>query len=472
MQSQSASLDFPVNVPGPTREASGVTSAWDPDDDLNQPPAPAPREKRWDLAFFGIMLYVLVEYSRLPAMYPVLAVLNLGKVALVSALLGLLFSSKPTTTVRSGIGHIDGIYVWLLVACFASALMAEFAGLAFGGALEAVMWVIIYVLISRIVNTPWRLRTVVFLFLLLNLKLGQFVVRGYSQGSAGASDQMVFIANGVGGGSTGFFANSADLGVAMCVAWPIAVALLFSRPKFFTKGLVWGCTFACLGAILLCGSRGAVVGAAGIALGAWLKAPKKIIALFLIILLVAGIYLVLPEASKKRFESAKTPESDKTAKHRIELWKAGLRIFADHPVLGIGIHNYRWVRFYDYWIPILNDLATVPHNSFITGISELGLLGFLPFIMLWISFFRLNSSTRKILIRAGPEARRSYEYCFSVGLDMGMIGYLASGTFVSVLWYPHIFVLTGLAAATHQIVLAEQAKASSQPEETPVRQVA
>jgi CHASE2 domain-containing sensor protein len=64
----------------------------------------------------------------------------------------------------------------------------------------------------------------------------------------------------------------------------------------------------------------------------------------------------------------------------------------------------------------------------------------------------MNSKTRKILVRAGGrEERRSFEYCLAVGLDLAMIGYLASGAFVAVLWYPHIFVMVGLAAATHQV---------------------
>jgi O-antigen ligase len=195
-----------------------------------------------------------------------------------------------------------------------------------------------------------------------------------------------------------------------------------------------------------------VVGATAIALGAWIKTPKKLIAMFMVILVAAGIYLVLPEASKQRFESAETPEEDATAHHRLELWKAGLRMLGDYPIFGVGIHNYAGVRRAHYRIAIFDNVTSVPHSSFIEGISELGIFGFLPFVLIWISYFRMNSKTRKILVRAGGrEERRSFEYCLAVGLDLAMIGYLASGAFVAVLWYPHIFVMVGLAAATHQV---------------------
>jgi O-antigen ligase len=311
------------------------------------------------------------------------------------------------------------------------------------------------------------------LFLLLNLKLAQFVVRNYLAGSAVASDQLTFVANGVGAGSTGFFGNSADLGVAMCVAWPIAIALLFARQKgLFTRLVAWAGAFACLGAILLCGSRGAVVGAAAVSLGAWIKTPKKLIAMFMVILIAAGIYLVLPEASKERFRSAEDPHQDVTAHHRLQLWKAGLRMFADYPVFGVGIHNFPWVRQRHYPIDIYNYVISVPHSSFIEGISELGLLGFTPLVLIWISYFRLNSKTRKILVRAGPEGRRSFEYCLAVGLDLALIGYFGSGAFVAVLWYPHIFVMTGLTAALHQVAQSKQAKLGLPREPVTVPEVA
>ncbi len=448
MDSRSASMD----LDGSSLTAVDTVSPWDAEDTVElAPSAPPQNEQRWDLAFFGVMLYLLVEYSRLPAMYPVLGILQLGKVAVISGLVGYLVSNKANNPARSSIGHIDAMFVWLLVAGLLGALTAEFQLLAFGGCLQAVIWISIYFILSRVIDTPWRLRTALFLFLLLNLKLGQFVIRGYISGSAVATNQLIFIGNGVGAGSTGFFGNSADLGVAMCVAWPIAIALLFARPKFFTRMVALGCTFACLGAILLCGSRGAVVGAVAISMGAWIKTPKKLIAMFLVILVGAGIYLVLPEASKERFESARTPDEDVTAHHRLELWKAGLRMLADYPIFGVGIHNFPGVRRRHYRITIFNNVTSVPHSSFIEGISELGLVGFTPFILIWLSYFRMNSKTRKILARAGPEERRSFEYCASVGLDLAMIGYMASGAFVAVLWYPHIFVMVGLAAATHQV---------------------
>jgi hypothetical protein len=79
----------------------------------------------------------------------------------------------------------------------------------------------------------------------------------------------------------------------------------------------------------------------------------------------------------------------------------------------------------------------------------LGIAGIAPFLALWILSFTMNSQTRKRLLAEDPNNRRSFEYCFAAGLDLAMVGYLASGAFVAVLYYPHLWVLLGLTSGLH-----------------------
>ncbi len=57
-----------------------------------------------------------------------------------------------------------------------------------------------------------------------------------------------------------------------------------------------------------------------------------------------------------------------------------------------------------------------------------------------------------------PGGRRSFEYCLPLGLDLALVGYLASGAFLSVLFYPHLWILLGLSVAANTT-------ANKQPEE-------
>jgi len=197
--------------------------------------------------------------------------------------------------------------------------------------------------------------------------------------------------------------------------------------------------------ILVCGSRGAVVGAAAIVLASWIKSPAKSWAPVFLLLFVGGLVFLMPHASRDRFQSAEHWQGDQTANHRILLWQAGLRMWADYPVFGVGPANYRFVRQASYRIAVSNDRdAYVCHSLYIEVISELGTLGTLAAAAIIISVFLLTRRVRKRLIASNAD-RQSWEFCLCSGLEMAMIGYLVSGAFVSVFWYPHIWILCGLA---------------------------
>jgi O-Antigen ligase len=412
------------------------------------------KEAHWGSGFLGLFAYFIVEYMQLPLQYPVLQPLVLGKVTVAVGALGWLLAPKTKFTGYRPGRQIDILILVLMAGVLLCTLSAQYVDLAWKGFIDVARLGVVYFIISRLVDNYWRLRATCFIWLLLNLKIGQFVCRTYSSWHAAGANEMMLVSHGIGG--TGFFGNSADLGVAMCVIWPVAVYLLLSKPKPVYRLVLIATSVACLGAIFLCGSRGAVVGAAAIGLAAFAKNPKRIATVFMIILLGIAIWFVLPEASRQRFRSARDPNRDFTAHHRLSLWKAGIQMWEDHPLLGVGLSNYPIVRWQSYPIDIDNHVLSVPHSTYIEGISELGLVGLTPMLLLWVTFFRVNADTRNTMIAMGPQQRQSFEYCLATGLDLGLVGYLASGAFVAVLWYPHIFVLLGFSVAVNNIARRKQ----------------
>jgi O-antigen ligase len=259
---------------------------------------------------------------------------------------------------------------------------------------------------------------------------------------------MTAVHEGARGGS-GFFGNAGDFGVAMCVVWPLAVILLFAKTGKILRLFLLACSVAFLVVIPLSCTRGAAVGAACVTLAGIVTSRKKLPALVMALLLVVGAVYILPGASKARFQSALHPEGDSTAMTRLQLWRAGLIMFRDNPLFGVGIGNFQATRLGKYAEPGEPTKAYAPHSIYIQVLSELGLAGMIPFLALVVLFFRLNAKSRKILIALGDERRRSYEYCLSVGLDLALIGYLSSGAFLTVFYYPHLWVLLGLSAGLY-----------------------
>jgi O-antigen ligase len=201
-------------------------------------------------------------------------------------------------------------------------------------------------------------------------------------------------------------------------------------------------------AILLCGSRGAVVGAAAIVLVALAKSPKKIGAVLLTVIFVLAIWFVLPDASKERFQSAWDWQHDANASSRVTFWKAGLRMFEDNPIFGVGPGNFTQV----------NGAHRAAHSLYIQALSESGLVGSIAIVTLWILFFRMNARTRKQALATDAAGHRSFEYCLAFGLNLALVGYLASGAFLSVLYYPHLWILLGLSVAVNRCSANKQLK--------------
>jgi putative inorganic carbon (HCO3(-)) transporter len=424
-------------------------------------PPGSPVEARWNLAFVGILAYLIVEYTRLPAMFEVLLGLQLGKVAVLLSLLGLLVAPRLRAGNRSPVRLIDVALCVFVFASFLSACFARYQDKAWSGLADMLRWALICFLIGRIVTTSWRHRVFVFLFLLLNLKMAQFAIRGFFFEKEFGRSAEFLASRGVGAGSVGFFGNAGDFGVAMCVVFPMAGMLLFGETRKIPRLILAACFVAFSGAILVCGSRGAALGAVVIAVAALARNRRRLGAALIFLLFIPAFLYVLPEANKHRLRSALDWQSDKTSSQRITLWKAGLRMFADYPILGVGPASFAASYSERYAGPDEDRENWAPHSIYVQSLSELGLAGTLPLLLLLFGLFRLNARTRKMVLAQGVDKRKSYDFYAALALDLALIGYLVSGAFLTVLYYPHLWVLLGLSVGLYtansrkQVVAAE-----------------
>lgn len=421
-----------------------------PQHDPSVSPLEAAREAKWSLGFVGVLMYLVVEYMRLSAQYPVFQVVQIGKVVVAFCLLGWAIAPRTRGDFRFS-RPIDLTLGALFFAAILSAFFARHQAEAWTTILDLFRWVLIYLVISRIVVSSWRQRIFFFLFMLLNDKMAQAAIRGFFAGKAfGRSDE--FMAKiGVGAGSVGFFSNAGDFGVAMCVVWPLAGIMLLGESKKLPRLFFLASFVVISGAIIACGSRGAVLGALVAAAAAWARNPRRLGTVVVFLLFIPAFIYVLPEASKERWKSAENWKEDRTASHRIDLWKAGLRMFGDYPVLGVGPGNYPQRYSESYAEPGEDPAAWAPHNIFIQSLSELGLAGTVPVFLLFFFCFRLNFRTRKLLDPSGSPGEK-FNYFLAYGLDLALVGYMVSGAFLTVLYYPHLWMILGISVGLHTAI--------------------
>ncbi|MDB4915879.1 MAG: Lipid core - O-antigen ligase, partial [Gemmatimonadetes bacterium] len=86
------------------------------------------------------------------------------------------------------------------------------------------------------------------------------------------------------------------------------------------------------------------------------------------------------------------------------------------------------------------------HNIFIQCMAELGYVGLFVFLLLIFATLKMNRQTRKIA-RAGPGPPDEFVAEMANGLDAAMVGFLVSGFFITVLYYPYFWINLALTTA-------------------------
>jgi O-antigen ligase len=210
----------------------------------------------------------------------------------------------------------------------------------------------------------------------------------------------------------------------------------------------WGVAGTAVTGIIASSSRGALIGLAAVTVWLLLKSRKRVKALLVTIAFAGLVYAIIPEAQKTRFQ---TMGDDKTSVTRTTYWKHGLEIMRDHPILGIGYAN--WPEYHT----ITYGVRALPHNIFIEAGAELGYTGLLGFMALLACTFLINRRTREEAKRRGESGR--FIFLMAHGLDGAMIGFVASGFFVTVLYYPFFWINLALTVAL-QNALRSSASAS------------
>jgi probable O-glycosylation ligase (exosortase A-associated) len=398
--------------------------------------------------FAGILIYLVFEYARIHGMFPSLMSLQLGKLIIVPTLLIWLITRIATRAERIITDRVNWLMLLWLALAFGGSFLARDSNLALNMTLDLAKWVVIYFLIVNLVNSLPKWQWFIWVFLLLNFKMSQFQIRGFITGIGSAFDQSRFIADGVGAGSTAFFANATDFGAAMCIAAPFAFYLIKAVRSPILKAIAVIIFLFFVTSILQSGSRGAALGLFAMAFVYWLGSSRKVLTGLLALVFVGGFWLAAPEAWKARFVSGVDYEQDATASSRIRFWKAGAEMMAGNPATGVGIGNFGANYAPRY--------GQAPHSIFVQAGAELGLPGLLNMLLIFYLIVKRNRETRRL--HRLHKLKDQWIPSFATALDFALLAFVVTGAFLTILYYPHCFMVISLTVALNHITKKQVAR--------------
>jgi len=173
-------------------------------------------------------------------------------------------------------------------------------------------------------------------------------------------------------GAAGFDQN--ELGLLLVLSIPMSLYLLTRRRSRVLASLCWLQLIACIVAILLTGSRGAclsLIAASTMFISVFpflSKRQKGASALVIVVLAVSSVYLI-PAATWERIFTIPSELAGGTLSHRTSIWMAGLSVFREQPLFGVG-----GGAFGPAIISRL-DIDYVAHNTYLSVLVELGVIG-------------------------------------------------------------------------------------------------
>jgi len=142
-----------------------------------------------------------------------------------------------------------------------------------------------------------------------------------------------------------------------------------------------------------------------------LKNLVKILVVFAIsiALIVTVASTIKPDAAKDYLSVLKRRSSN-TMVIRVELWKAAVNMFLDHPLVGIGLGNYNsyyhrpqyrsdMIDTIDSSFNLQNEFNA--HSDFLTRIAEMGIIGTTLFMILYLFVLRWAWTARTSLSESG-----------------------------------------------------------------------
>ncbi len=405
--------------------------------------------------FYGVVLYLALLYVRpgdlVPALEPLrLTLLGVALLTGAFALQVIVYRQvKPILTPSM-----------IFMVLFLGAIILSIPGSYYRSAsmdkmTEVARTVFMSYLIVHLIDTLPRLRSFMYSLVLIMGGLSTaLVIRFFTQ-------PWTRVDNGGSGGMIGgFLGDGNDFALAQNVILPWAITLYAHARRRFSKMLLLYAIMVGMLAVGCTYSRGGALGLIALLLTLYLiwtvRTKKYMLGVFLALvgLTVASIlFLALAPADfVERMTSIKDYEQDESARGRLDAWRAGVHMFADHPFFGVGagVFSEAYGREYKPADAIAANWREA-HSVYVQTLGELGLAGVVTLLGLVVSLAYMVWRQRLVML-ADPIADKFY-HGVRAAVVASLIAWMVSGAFLSVSYYPHLFLLVMLTSCLERFAL-------------------
>jgi O-antigen ligase len=405
--------------------------------------ATAPRAEPRDWGYFGLLLFTAVLLLRPQDDFPFL---NPFHIAEVCAIVGIGPMMMHRFARRLPVFRVTGETIGLIAFGFAILASVPFS-IWPGGSLNVFTdsffkILVVVVLMMNTLTTPKRLNQMIWLVVVCCGYVAFRATLDYARGVnlvEGDAERLNSVIGGI-------FGNPNDLAMNMVTFLPVAIVFAVDRRTApWRRAAAVFIAMLMLVTIVFTKSRAGVLGLLAVVICLIFLGTKvrRGFGRYVVLVLVLGSPFA-PKSFWDRMESIVDDETDKTEftgtrQARRELMEAGIDVFVERPLTGIGAGEFQ-----AYNPPWRKQPWTETHNTPIQVAAETGVFGLVAFLFLVFSTFVAAFRTRKMLARPPTDAPRDALsvfmsdddrhslYVVVVGLTTGLIGWFVCALFASV----------------------------------------
>jgi O-antigen ligase len=372
-----------------------------------------------DLVFYLGCAYIILMYMRPQLIYPQLNFLPWVQIVLLLGLFLQVYKKQFKLTFSHNL-----VFLLALLAVV-SGIFSQYPSISERFILDPIIFSVEVLFLSNCVKNRQQLLLLFGLFFLCMLKMSIFgakvwTLRGFAFADWGIS------------GPPGFFQNSGEFSLLMAIT--CVASIPFIQATGLKRLFFWILPITAAMTVLGASSRGSqlamVVGIIYLLL-AYKKFKLKNVVVLIVIFYIG--YAIFPEEQKQRFQSI---GEDGTSVARIQYWSAGLDMTGRFPFLGVGYRAFP-EYYHDYYKvhdgSHLSNRRERAHNSIVEVASTIGVPALLIYLMLHWRVFNAAVPKEAFSINRNIHLLRM--------LRGSIITYFIGALFMSVAFYPYIFLL-------------------------------
>lgn len=375
------------------------------------------------LPLLGLSLFLVFLFLRPADFVPALAVFRPVLLVLALTTAVFLLQNRGIVFIRYSTGKLILAFGGAMAL---STVVSYWPGGSFWITVDFLKEIVVFVLIINIALSVHALGRLIDVMIFSNGILSLFAVKDYLTGKVSEEGRIQGVVSGI-------FDDPNDLALSLVTMVPLIYWKIQTQATRRGRLLFTALMVVVVGGVVATQSRGGFIALLGIALMIVKESRKKMVAVLLGAIIAIGVLVVTPRGAFDRFSTITDYHNEETAQIRLHMWAAGLRMFADHPVLGVGAGMFAVAYGQAYRDPgFAYNTWWTAHNSVIQVVAELGLLGFLLWTGLLVSGFSSLRTARRRISLSDLENRAKTQLLWMISaLETSLAGFIMGAMFLS-----------------------------------------